>query len=111
MIGLDPAPGIAPLAIRLFGPWDVQLGGEALPGLRSRKGEWLLALLVLRHDRDVERSWLAGLLWPDSPEPQAFANLRNCLTDLRRALGPQAERLRSPSPRTLSLDLEGAEAD
>jgi predicted ATPase/DNA-binding SARP family transcriptional activator/class 3 adenylate cyclase len=99
------------LAVRLFGPFEVRLNGRPLPRLRSRRGEWLLALLVLRHGAEVDRSWLAGLLWPDSSELQALANLRISLADLRRALGPEAERLRSPSPRTLSLDLDEAEAD
>jgi DNA-binding SARP family transcriptional activator len=100
-----------PLSISLFGPFDVRVNGDPLPRLRSRKGYWLLALLVLRHDREVERSWLAGTLWPDDPEPQAFASLRNSLKDLRQALGSEARRLGSPTPRTLALDLEGVEVD
>jgi DNA-binding SARP family transcriptional activator len=67
--------------------------------------------LVLRHDRPVERSWLAGSLWPQHPEEAALANLRNTLVDLRRALGPQGERLRAPSRHTLALDLAGADVD
>jgi DNA-binding SARP family transcriptional activator len=98
-------------SLRLFGPLDVRLGGEPLPRLRSRKGQWLLALLALRHDAEVSRSWLAGLLWPDSSEAQALASLRNSLMDLRRAMGPEGHRLQSPSPSTLRLRLEGAEAD
>src|SRR5207248_3521000 len=72
---------------------------------------WVLALLALRDGRPVERSWLAGTLWPESSESLAFANLRRSLSDLRHALGDQACRLRSPSPRLLSLDLAGAAVD
>jgi predicted ATPase/class 3 adenylate cyclase/Tfp pilus assembly protein PilF len=68
-------------------------------------------LLILRQGAEVDRSWLAGTLWPDSSDPQAMANLRISLTDLRRALEPQSGRLRSPMPRTLSLDLSEAEVD
>jgi DNA-binding SARP family transcriptional activator len=100
-----------PLAIHLFGPFEVRLHGQPLPRLRSRKGQWLLALLTLRHGGTVERPWLAGTLWPDSPEAAAFASLRSCLKDLRRALGAEAARLHSPTPRLLALDLEGAQAD
>jgi DNA-binding SARP family transcriptional activator len=100
-----------PFSLRLFGPLDVRLSGEPLPRLRSRKGQWLLALLALRHDAEVSRSWLAGLLWPDSSEAQGLASLRNSLMDLRRAMGPEGHRLQSPSPSTLRLLLEGAEAD
>jgi DNA-binding SARP family transcriptional activator len=105
------ASGPASLALPSFGPFEVLLDGAPLPRLRSRKGYWLLALLVLRHDREVERAWLAGTLWPDSSEAHAFASLRDSLKDLRRALGPEAARLSSPSPRTLCLRLAGAEVD
>jgi non-specific serine/threonine protein kinase len=71
----------------------------------------LLALLALRHGDEVERAWVAGTLWPDSPEAAALANLRNSLTDLRQALGPEAARLRSPTSHTLGLDLAGAAVD
>jgi DNA-binding SARP family transcriptional activator len=98
-------------SLRLFGPLDVRLSGEPLPRLRSRKGQWLLALLTLRHDAEVSRSWLAGLLWPDSSEAQALAGLRNSLMDLRRAMGPEGHRLESPTPATLRLRLDAAEAD
>src|SRR5207248_10067734 len=88
-----------PLQVSLFGPFEARLHGRPLPRLRSRKGQWLLALLTLRHGREVDRSWLAGSLWPDSPGTAAFASLRNCLKDLRRALGAEASRLHSPTPR------------
>jgi DNA-binding SARP family transcriptional activator len=76
------------LTVQLFGPLRVLIGGEPLPRLRTRSIEWLLALLVLRHGRAVDRSWLAGTLWPDSDESQALHNLRDALVHLRKALGP-----------------------
>src|SRR5262249_26222788 len=77
----------------------------------ARKEQWLLALLVLRTREEVDRLWLAGTLWPDSSSGQALRNLRNSLTNLRRALGPEGDRLRSPSFRTLALELSGATVD
>jgi DNA-binding SARP family transcriptional activator len=103
-----PKPG---LSIRLFGPIEVHLSGASVLSLRSRKGHWLLALLTLRHDRTVERAWLAGMLWPESAEAAGLHNLRNSLTALRRALGAEAVRLQAPTPHTLRLELAGAEAD
>jgi predicted ATPase/class 3 adenylate cyclase/DNA-binding SARP family transcriptional activator len=102
---------VSPLILRLFGPFEVQVNGRPPRRLRSRKSQWLLALLALRPGVAVERSWLAGLLWPESGEPQALHSLRMCLTDLRQALGEAASRLRSPTPQTLALDLTGAEVD
>ena len=48
---MKPDSNSESLTIRLFGPLDVRCGGHPLPRLRSRKGEWLLALLILRDDR------------------------------------------------------------
>ena len=80
-----PAP--PPLTIQLFGPMRALVHGEPIPRGRTRSVEWLLALLTLRHERAVERSWLAGTLWPDSQETQALHNLRDVLVHLRKATG------------------------
>src|SRR5712692_7439822 len=106
----------APLSIFLFGTFEVRLGRAPLPRLRTRKGQWLLALLTLRspasgYPAEVGRAWLAGTLWPDSPDSLALASLRKSLKDLRRALGPEAGRLRSSTPHSLCLDLVGAAVD
>src|SRR5258708_18110363 len=102
---------VSPLSIRLLGAFEVQVGGQPMRSVRARSVEWLLALLVLRHGRDVSRSWLAGTLWPESSEAQALLNLRRNLMELRQALGPEAERLRTPNRATLGLDLTRAAAD
>ena len=91
------------MEIRLFGGLEALIDSQPLPPLHSRKGRYLLALLALRHDRETERAWLAGVLWPESAESQALFNLRQCLSDLRHALGAEAERVYSPTPRTLRL--------
>src|SRR5579871_4434839 len=101
----------SPLTIHLFGPMRVLVQGEPLPRVRTRSVEWLLALLVLRHGRVVERSWLAGTIWPDSEESQALRNLREDLVRLRKALGGESARLQSPSRDTLTFDLVGADVD
>lgn len=82
-----------------------------MPRLKTRKGFWLLALLALRHGRDVPRDWLAGTLWPNAEESLSLTYLRQALTDLRHALGSEATRLQSPTTRVLRLDLTGADVD
>jgi predicted ATPase/DNA-binding SARP family transcriptional activator/uncharacterized protein HemY len=101
----------APLAITLFGPMQVQVHGRPLPALRSHKHLWLLALLTLRPNRPVEREWLAGTMWPEVEQSNAFDNLRPVLSELRKALGDQSQRLQSPDRFTLMLDLTHAEVD
>ena len=100
-----------PLEFRLLGGCEIRVQGTPLPPPRYHKERWLLALLVLRHDRETSRDTLAAAFWPDSDPDRALFYLRRSLTHLRAALGPEAGRLRSPSPRTLQLDLSGAFAD
>lgn len=50
------------------------------------KARALLAMLALQTG-PLQREALAETLWPDSPLPQARANLRRALFDLRRCLG------------------------
>src|SRR5262249_21182304 len=101
----------APLTAHLFGPFRVLVRGEPLPRVRTRSVEWLLALLVLRHGRAVDRAWLAGPRWAESEERQALHNLRDDLVRLRKALGPEADRVQSQPRNMLTLDLTGAEVD
>jgi len=99
------------LRLRLFAPFEATVQGRPLPPLHSRRSQWLLALLTLRPGQEVARDWLAGTLWPDSREAPVLANLRQSLTDLRRALGTEAWRIQSPTRQTLRLDLAGADVD
>jgi predicted ATPase/DNA-binding SARP family transcriptional activator len=97
--------------LRLFGSFEARLGDAPLPRLRTRKAQWLLALLALRPGAEVERAWLAGVLWPDSSESAALGNLRSVLLDLRRSPGTADGCLRCPTTRTLNLDRAGATVD
>src|SRR5262249_17541909 len=94
--------------IRLLGPMEVLIAGQPATGFRSRRTRWLLGLLALRANCEVERRWLAGTLWPDKFEEKALGNLRWTLNDLRRALGSAAGIIGSPSARSLRLDAERA---
>src|SRR5947209_1419690 len=98
------AEQVSRLEIRLFGSMEVRLGAQTALRPRTRKAMWLLALLALRAGRAVERGWLAETLWPDVSTAQARRSLRQCLHDLRLALGPEARRLSGEAPRALRLD-------
>lgn len=103
--------GTSPLKLQWLGSSDVFVHGEPLPPLRYRKDLWLLAYLTLRHDRNVARTDIAARFWPDADESQALYYLRRSLSNLRRALGPEADRLLTPTSQTLRLDLAGADCD
>ncbi len=99
------------LRISLLGPFDVAVNGRTLGRAHSRKENWLLALLVLRNGKEVSRDWLAGTLWPDTPESQALSYVRQNVYLVKRALEGEAGRVQSSTSRTLRLDLSGAEVD
>jgi DNA-binding SARP family transcriptional activator/predicted ATPase len=77
---------MARLTLSLLGSFEIELHGQ--PVTRSTKGKAraLLAYLAVEADRAHRREALAALLWPDRPERSARANLRNTLSNLRKAL-------------------------
>ena len=77
------------LDVRLLGPFQVTLDGQPVTGFRSDKVRALLAYLCTETDGPHRREKLAGMFWPDWPEPSARANLRRALADLRAVLSDQ----------------------
>jgi predicted ATPase/DNA-binding SARP family transcriptional activator len=96
----------ASLEVRLLGQFDARRNAQPLPPLRSRKGQYLLALLILHYPRETAREWLVGTLWPESDSERGYYNLRRTLYDLRASLGPYAKLLHAPSPHTLAVQIE-----
>ena len=73
----------AGIEVRLLGTPAVLSDGQRLsPG--SRKATALLAYLAMRLNESTSRDHLAAMLWGDSANDQARANLRQALTQLRR---------------------------
>ncbi len=73
----------AALHLRLLGPPDIRLDGQPVAGTISNKAQAVLYYLAVT-GQPQPRSILANLLWGDTPEEAARANLRKALTDLRR---------------------------
>jgi WD40 repeat protein/DNA-binding SARP family transcriptional activator len=73
------------LEVRLLGRFDVRLHDQPVE-IASRPGQSLLAFLVLNAGTAHRRERLAGLFWPDVPEPSARRNLRYALWRIRKAL-------------------------
>jgi DNA-binding SARP family transcriptional activator/TolB-like protein len=79
-----------PLSIDVLGPLKIEVDGERL-GKTPRKARALLAYLAGQSGRALSRERLADLLWPYQGTDQARHSLRNCLLELRKALGPVAD--------------------
>jgi TolB-like protein len=83
-----------PLArARLLGGFQLSTADGAPILLASRRARALLAVVCLDGAGGVLRERLYGLLWADRAEEQARASLRQCLFELKAALGDLAEQL------------------
>jgi DNA-binding SARP family transcriptional activator/TolB-like protein len=78
------------LSIAILGALTVEINNKPL-GKTPRKARALLAYLAAQDARAVSRERLADLLWPYQGTDQARHSLRNCLLELRKALGAVAD--------------------
>ena len=74
------------LRIQLFDHLQASVDDRPLPLKFPPRTAPLWAYLLLQRNRAVKRSTLAAMLWPDSPEAEARANLRRHLHQLQRNL-------------------------
>src|SRR5438270_10158 len=74
------------LSISILGPLVIE-SGDCRLGKVPKKARALLAFLAAQAGQPVTRERLADLLWPYQGSEQARHSLRNCLLELRNALG------------------------
>ena len=77
---------MAGLRIALLGGLEIAGGEASARTSLTRKARALVAYLALQGDRGQSREKLADLLWGNSAEEQARANLRQALSSIRKAL-------------------------
>src|SRR5215469_16079059 len=77
------------LSISILGPLVIESDNRRL-GKVPKKARALLAYLAAQGGQAVSRERLADLLWPYQGSQQARHSLRNCLLELRKALGRNA---------------------
>jgi len=95
------------LEFRLLGPVEVR-DGERVLGVGGRKPRGLLAALLLRAGEDVSAERLIDDLWGERPPQTAKNSLHNCVSALRRALGPDVLVTR---PSGYALEIEPEQLD
>jgi DNA-binding SARP family transcriptional activator/TolB-like protein/Tfp pilus assembly protein PilF len=80
------------LSIGILGPIVIDSADSRL-GKLPKKARALLAYLAAEGGQTVSRERLADLLWPYQGSEQGRHSLRNCLLELRKALGTAANHL------------------
>jgi DNA-binding SARP family transcriptional activator/TolB-like protein/Tfp pilus assembly protein PilF len=79
------------LSIDILGPLVIA-SDDCRLGKVPKKARALLGYLAAQGGQAVSRERLADLLWPYQGSEQARHSLRNCLLELRKALGPSGAR-------------------
>ena len=100
------APTEPPLKITLLGLFGVNTGDAPVADIHARSGDRVLAYLVL-HKLPVHRQSVASAVWP---ETGSLDSLRQCISTLRRNLGPHKARLITAGD-TMSFDTAGVSVD
>jgi tetratricopeptide (TPR) repeat protein len=83
------------MLIRLVGVFEVRdsAGRDCTP--RGAKARAILAMLCQTPDQRRARRWLEARLWSDRGADQASGSLRQALMEIRKALGPDADLLKT----------------
>ena len=102
---------MAEVQIDLLGGFALSDAAGVALTLPTRKAQALLAVLARRPGVAVARARLAGLLWPDRPDTQGRASLRQALASIRRALEGCGAAGLAPSGDAVALDPTGVEVD
>ena len=93
------------LELTLVGPMRLEDANGVSFGPKSMKARGMLVLLALSPDQRRPRGWLQERLWSDRSTDQGKQSMRQCLTELRRCLGPFKEGLITKSG-VVALDPE-----
>ncbi|MBR0404894.1 MAG: bacterial transcriptional activator domain-containing protein [Eggerthellaceae bacterium] len=74
--------------LKMFGRFEISIGGEVIedPAFRRKHVRLLLLLLSVHLGRDMSRAFIAKTLWPDADEGLARRNLYAIWSKLRHAL-------------------------
>jgi len=84
---------VAPVSLRCFGVFDLQLGGRVLDcGALKPRPRAALHLLALHAGRPVHRESLIEALWPEVDAGTGMRNLHVAISTIRRFLAPDADR-------------------
>ncbi|MBN1247250.1 MAG: winged helix-turn-helix domain-containing protein [Anaerolineae bacterium] len=78
------------LAISTLGSLRVTFDGRLVDSFGTDKARALLVYLAVEGGRPHSRETLAGLLWPESSEPNARHSLSQVLSNLRSLFGDRA---------------------
>ncbi len=102
---------MAGFSLQLLGGVSARLESGASIAFPTKKTKALLSYLAIPLGKSHSRGKLCGLLWEDSAEEQARANLRQTLTYLRKALSAPEREAVATDGDAVALDPAALEVD
>jgi TolB-like protein/DNA-binding SARP family transcriptional activator/Tfp pilus assembly protein PilF len=102
---------VSKIQLKLLGHFDCLLSSCERITLSMRKAEVLLAYLALAPGQRHPRDRLVNLLWSDRSDEQARNSLRQCLSAIKKSLGPSADTILLVDRSTVSLNAELIDVD
>src|SRR5436190_9058505 len=107
---MSPSPA-ARLHLKLLGGFEIASPAGDRLTLPTRKAHALIAYLALPPGRAHSRDELATLLWDAADIDQARLSFRQCLFQVRKALGDLADRVLTTSGETVALRPDVLDSD
>lgn len=87
------AETVSPVRIDLFGRCEVTRDGESVlsKGELRRKAKLVIALLVVNDGKELPRTWIERIVWPESDPACVRSSFYNLWSYIRRILTPPGE--------------------
>lgn len=87
------AKTVSPVRIDLFGRCEVTRDGESVlsKGELRRKAKLVIALLVVNDGKELPRTWIERIVWPESDPACVRSSFYNLWSYIRRILTPPGE--------------------
>jgi len=76
---------LAPMAARMFGHFEVRIGGSEIAWIRKRDQQ-IVKYLLLKPSASATRTELASIFWPDADRQLAAQSVRTACSNIRKAI-------------------------
>lgn len=81
----SPQAQLPPMSVRMFGHFDVRIGGSEIPWVRKRDQQ-IIKYLLLKPSASATRAELASIFWPEADRQLAAQSVRTACSNIRKAI-------------------------
>lgn len=81
----SPQTQLVPMSARMFGHFEVRIGGSEIAWIRKRDQQ-IVKYLLLKPSASATRTELASVFWPDADRQLAAQSVRTACSNIRKAI-------------------------